>query len=287
MKNESNPCEFKFLENKVDSGISLLRELFSEIFFVKSERLFGQIGNFFSVIAAFTFLIIGISFAIKNDSFNAFLFGIVLFSTVILAQYISIKLVNPIITSVENLPTSISNSSILDIVALLSFLIGICFLIASIYFSVKFNELKLLIIGFGIFLSNSYAVCVFLNPKLINVSVSEGLSPARDLLSLMSAFAKMSARTVAITYGSLVSVGALGLLYESRIIFDYSYIQYEQIEIIIPISILGVGIFYPIISFFGLAFIMLNIQLMEALLGIVPHLKSIAILLRKTNKTES
>jgi hypothetical protein len=116
------------------------------------------------------------------------------------------------------------------------------------------------------------------------VSLVDGLSPARDFLGFISIFAKVSARSVAITYGSLVAFGALDLLYKISIIFNSNYLQFDIFEMGASVSIICIGISFPIISFFAFTFLMLNIQLMESVIAIVPHLKSIAILLRKANK---
>jgi hypothetical protein len=135
-----------------------------------------------------------------------------------------------------------------------------------------------------LFFVNSYAVCLLLNPKLLNVSSVEGLSPARDFLGFISIFAKVSARAVAITYGSLIVFGTIHLLYQVSDLFNSYYSEFEKFEIGLSISIIGIGISFPIISFFIFTFVMLHVQIMESIISTIPHLKSIAILLRKANR---
>jgi hypothetical protein len=137
LHNKENPCHFTLLESTIDPLVFFLREFLSEELFLESERWLGKVGNFFAVVSAFIFLIIGFRFAIKLDSFNSFLIGIGFFVGVFLIQYISIKFVVPIITSIQNSQTAISDSSFLDIIALLFFLSGLSALGVSIFFAVK------------------------------------------------------------------------------------------------------------------------------------------------------
>jgi hypothetical protein len=284
LHNKENPCHFTLLESTIDPLVFFLREFLSEEFFLESERWVGKVGNFFAVVAAFIFLIIGFRFAIKFDSFNSFLIGIGFFVGVFLIQYISIKFVVPIITSIQNSQTAISDSSFLDIIALLFFLSGLGALGVSIFFAVKSDTFNLVIIGFGAFFSTSYAACLYLNPSLINIVVIESRGPAEDALGVISSFIKVTARSVVITYGSWILIGSICLLYATIDVFKGTS---NPLELLSYVWIFGAGLSYPIIAFFSFIFSMLSIQLMSTILGLLPHLKSIAVLLKNSQNNSN
>lgn len=279
LSNKENPCHFPLLESVIDPLVLLLRKFLSEEFFFESEKRLGKSGNLFAVISAFIFLIIGFRFAIKFDSFNSFLMGIGFFIGVFLIQYISIKFIVPTVTSIQNLQTEISDSSFLDIIALLFFLGGLGALGVSIFFAIKLESFYLVIIGFGAFFSTLYVACLYLNPNLINVAVIESRGPAEDALGIISSFIKITARLVSISYGFWVSIGSIGLLYTTIDIFKGTA---NPLALLSYIWIFGVGLSYPIIAFFNFIFSMLGIQILNAILGLLPHLKAIAVLLKNS-----
>jgi hypothetical protein len=162
-----NPCSSRLIEGMLDPLVGHLKNFLSESFFIENERWLGKTGNIFAIIAAFAFLVIGLRFAIKEDSFNMFLMGIGVFLGVILVQYVAIKFVTPTLTGIQNAQTAISDNSVLSTIALLIFLSGLAALIGGIYMAIESDEFQLFLMGIGIFFSTLYASCLYLNPSLI------------------------------------------------------------------------------------------------------------------------
>jgi hypothetical protein len=278
---DKNPCQFSILERTVDPLVSLIRILLSETFFFENEKWIGRIGNFSAILSAISILIIGCRTAIKDDSFNVFLISIAGFLMVLLVQYVAIKFVEPTIKSIKNIQTSVSDESVLDIIALLFFLSGIIAFCTSVYFAIKFDNFKLFLIGVGVFFSTCYAACLYINPKLVNIVVVESQGPAEDAIGICSSIIKVSSRLSVIAFGITIAIGTMLLIKGMIDLFNDKVYMYE---IFGSLWILGAGLTYPIISYFSFILVMLNFQLLSTVLKITHYLRAIAVLLRNSKR---
>jgi hypothetical protein len=272
-----NPCHFSLLENAIDPFVILIRKTLSESFFFESENWIAKLGNLSAVISAFLFLTLGVRAAIKEDSFNAFMIGIAAFLLTLLVQYISIKFVEPTISSILNIQTSVSDSSILDIISLLFFLSGLGALVTGAYFAIKLDEFNDFLIGICMFFSASFAASLYINPNLVNIVIIESQGPAEDAIGVFSSFMKVSTRLCVIAYGIMVFGGTYIILDETiDIVKNQGFIEPWMLLLLI------VGLIYPIVSYFTFILSMLSVQITNSILKLTPQLKAIAVILKNS-----
>lgn len=194
-----------FINDAIDRFITAVRDLAWDRYFKKIDSFFGTLGNWgyylTGIIGLITFIVAGIRF---REFFNpaffilagfAFVLGSVLFS------YTGRKLISSLTNLVVTIPSTFSSSGIVDVLAMIFFVMGILGGVTMI--AMESAGLGFILIGVGIVCS---FVCI-VSTKILGVTF-ERCSTAEEVLAIITMYFKACVRLTPFVWGigSVVSM---------------------------------------------------------------------------------
>ncbi len=205
-----------FINDAVDKVITAVRDVAWDRIFSKIDGFFGGVGNwgyYLSGILGFiAFIVAGIRF---NDFVGFgywFLGGIAFVMGSILFSYTGRKLIGSLNTLVTSIPSSFSSSGVVDLLALLFFVMGFLGGVAMMIGGATGLGFILILIGIA-----ASFICIT-STKLLGVTF-ERCSCAEELLALITMFYKAIVRLTPFIWGigSVVSFvfGIIGMVGDS------------------------------------------------------------------------
>ena len=263
-----NPMDFS--NQLIDKLIRFFRKAISVDFFLQSELNLEKSASFAAPVAAIVGLLIGLTAAIKTDSFIAFLLGIGWVIAIAVGYYIGSKFLVSCKTVVHNNPTRISSQEYIDVIGLIGVL-GIIFVaLGGLIFSIKMSSPEILKWTVIILIALIFTVCFSLHPNLVSTSVDKNSSAGEDAIAIFAFGYKASVRLAGIIFGAATIFGTINL-----IIGLFRIISGNGFEIFIGglgsiggiYQVLG-GLAYPFLAYVFFVLFYLAVDLMKAILSI-------------------
>jgi len=258
----------------IEKVISFFRQTLNEQFFTKSELFFQKAASYAAPIAALLGLIIGLTAAIKTDSFTLFLAGIVWVLIIAVAYYIGFRFLNSCRILIANNPSRISSKDYLDILGLLNILFFIGVVLGGIFLSIKVSSLDVLKWAIVISIPLLFYISLVLNSRLISTHLASSVTAGEDALTILIIFAKVLVKTATIVFGTLIVVGAVLMVIN---LYDLlagksTYALYGGIDSVLKAAtgsyLVLLGMIYPFFVYIYFILAYLFIDLCKSILSI-------------------
>ncbi|QWD12561.1 hypothetical protein G6704_08990 [Polynucleobacter paneuropaeus] len=254
----------------IDNLIKFFRRAISVEFFVQSEQRLEQAASYAAPVAAIVGLLMGLTAAIKTDSFIAFLAGIGWVIAIAVGYYIGSKFLVSCKTVVHNNPTRISSKEYIDVIGLIGVL-GIIFVaLGGIVLAIKMSSPDILKWTALIVVALVFSVCFSLHPSLVSTNIDKNTSAGEDAIAILAFGYKISVRMAGVIFGAATIFGTVNLIFGLfRLIKGSGFEIYagglESIEGVA--QVLG-GLAYPFLAYVFFVIFYLAIDLMKAILSI-------------------
>lgn len=168
-----------------------------------------KIGHFGLLVAAALGFLFTMVFAIKFNSFNAFLMGIAWVILVFVVQYTAHRFSDAGEGLIRNNPTTLSSKAFLDCLGFLALIGGVVFLIMSIVRAIQMESFSEFLFGLGFFLLLEFLALIAFNPSTVSVEVTEGTSAGQEAIGIITFFLKGVMRLIPIFFGVGVVIGTV------------------------------------------------------------------------------
>lgn len=236
--------------------------------FEYQQLFFERLAGFAAPVVALLGLCLAIIAAVKMDSLVAAMAGVAWVVLICVAYYIGKQSLQSCRRLIDNNPSMISSSALLESAAL----IGIIFLggtvVSAFYMAIKLSSLTPILIGIAAAGAVMYYISFMLNPELISTFVKENATAGDDALSIMVIFYKCSVKVASIVFGATLIVGS-ALLAETI----YRLLSGEWMEILSSgfTSMAGMvvvfgGLMYPMLIAISFSFFYLLTDICKAIL---------------------
>jgi hypothetical protein len=161
----------------------------------------SKLGHFGLIVAAVLGFLFAIIFAIRVNSFYAFLFGIAWIVIVFVVQYTAHKFSHAGDTLIDNNPSSLSSKAFLDCFGFLALIGGVVALILHIIQAIQAESFYPFLVGLVVFVFLEFLALISFNPGTANVDIAEDTSAGQEALGIITFFLKALLRLVPIFFG--------------------------------------------------------------------------------------
>lgn len=235
-------------------------------------RWLSIIGHFGIMAAAVLGFLFSLIFAIRTDSFSAFLIGLAWVLLISVVQYTAYKFSSAGEGLINNNPSQLSSRIFLDCFGFLVLIAGIVVFVLALWNLVRGNPLVDFLKGVGLVVVLEFLAAVAFNFKAVHVEIVEGYSAGQEALGVITFFIKTVIRLVPIVFGSLIILGTVMLFAEGIQIFSKAApsVWFRMTHSIAP-QILYVALL-PFLSYLFFILAYLAIDVIRAILCI-PDLK--------------
>ena len=252
---------------------SLLKDNLSDNITTFLFRIANLIYNVIVPINALVILIVGIAFAFKTGIFSVLIIAILFSFLVFFGDYIASKFNDANSQIISSNETRISTNAYLELSAFINIFVAILLpiltLIAWIY-SPYLVGLTGVIAALFLSLILILMTIPLLNPKLINLSVTNESTVAEDfitittvLLKIMTFYANLIAKIITILGSVLVIIYGLSVIASS----DFE-IMYNGLQFLMGLVIVSGGLFFPVIIYLVFLYVFLVADIILSILSI-------------------
>jgi len=252
---------------------SLLKDNLSDNITTFLFRIANLIYNVIVPINALVILIVGIAFAFKTGIFSVLIIAILFSFLVFFGDYIASKFNDANSQIISSNETRISTNAYLELSAFINIFVAIFLpiltLIAWIY-SPYLVGLTGVIAALFLSLILILMTIPLLNPKLINLSVTNESTVAEDfitittvLLKIMTFYANLIAKIITILGSVLVIIYGLSVIASS----DFE-IMYNGLQFLMGLGIVSGGLFFPVIIYLVFLYVFLVADIILSILSI-------------------
>jgi len=252
---------------------SLLKDNLSDNITTFLFRIANLIYNVIIPINALVILLVGIVFAFKTGIFSVLILAILFAFLVFFGDYIASKFNDANSQIISSNETRISTNAYLELSAFINIFVAIFLpiltLIAWIY-SPYLVGLTGVIAALFLSLILILMTIPLLNPKLINLSVTNESTVAEDfitittvLLKIMTFYANLIAKIITILGSVLVIIYGLSVIASS----DFE-IMYNGLQFLMGLGIVSGGLFFPVIIYLVFLYVFLVADIILSILSI-------------------
>ncbi len=207
-KKKKNFDEF-FVVNLLEKLVDIIKKTLSSKVLDFSISWLKKIGHFGLIAAAAIGLLFSFIYAIRINSFYAFLFGIGWVALVFVIQYTAYKFSDAGEKLVKNNPTALSSKAFLDCFGFLSALGGIIIFIVSLINAVRGAGWETFFWGLVVFILFEFFALVAFNPQTASTDIIKEASAGQEAIGIIVFFLKGFMRLVPIIFGIGVAVGTI------------------------------------------------------------------------------
>ena len=172
-------------------------------------RFFRACGSYGLLAAVLLTVIFSAMMAWKEDPLANILFGIAILAALVSLQYLADKFCDALDRLNTATPGGLPSSVFPDGLAVLSKLLGIVILLASIFAAVQTSVYALILLGVAAFLTLAYLSLMAMNPAALNYSIGGECGAAEEALAVFMYLFKALTRFVPVAFGVGVVCGAL------------------------------------------------------------------------------
>jgi hypothetical protein len=252
------------LEKLVERFKGLLTEKILD-FCIKWLLVIGHVGIIVSAGLGFFFSLI---YAIKENSFNGFLMGIVWVLLLFVVQYTAHKFSTAGEDLIKNNPSQLASKTFLDCFGFLVLIGGVVVFIMALVGLIKGMPFSMFLEGLALFVFMEFVALIAFNPKTITVKVVKSNSAGQEALGIITFFVKTIMKLVPILFGALIVVGTVMLFVQGIKLFGASA---GFVWIVIQRGVARQILFaamIPFLSYITFVLAYLNIDLIRAILSI-------------------
>ena len=252
---------------------SLLKDNLSDNITTFLFRIANLIYNVIVPINALVILIVGIAFAFKTGIFSVLIIAILFSFLVFFGDYIASKFNDANSQIISSNETRISTNAYLELSAFINIFVAIFLPILTLItwiYSPYLVGLTGVIAALFLSLILILMTIPLLNPKLINLSVTNESTVAEDfitittvLLKIMTFYANLIAKIITILGSVLVIIYGLSVIASS----DFE-IMYNGLQFLMGLGIVSGGLFFPVIIYLVFLYVFLVADIILSILSI-------------------
>lgn len=256
-----------FAVNLLEKLVEIFRGILNSSLLGFCIKWITRIGHFGVIVAAALGFLFALIFAIHDDSFTGFLFGIVWILLIFVVQYTAKKFLNAGETLIENNPTQLGSQAFLDCFGFLALIGGVVALILHIITAIRGAGFEAFLMGLGMFVFLEFLALLAFNPNEVNIKIVKSNSAGQEAIGIITFFIKAFMRLIPIFFGVLVVIFTIMLFIAGLKLFGdlyksaWSLCQWYGKLIIIAVLL-------PFISYILFAFFYLCIDVIKAILSI-------------------
>jgi hypothetical protein len=257
-----------FANAQIHRFLALARAVFSEGFFVGTERALLLLSGYAAPVAALLGLGVGIYGAVKTDSLSFLMMGLGWVLAVWVGYFVGYTMLGSCERALVNNRSTVSSRDYLDVLSLLGLLTSLCALGAGVFMAIKFDTHQFLWWSMGIATATLYLACLYMHPALLTTRVDPHSSAGEDAISLSVLTIKGALRLAPLVFSVLTVAGTAGLAWGG-----YGLWQQEDTEIVMGslasmsgLMMLVVGLMYPLAIYLTFVFSYLMLDVLRAVL---------------------
>jgi hypothetical protein len=226
-----------------------------------------RIGHFGIIVAACLGFLFALIFAIRSNSFQAFLYGIAWVILIFVVQYTAHKFFTAGKTLIKDNPSQLSSKIFLDCFGFLVLIGGIVMFIVSIIQAIQIGSVTPFLIGLGTFIFLEFIALISFNPLEATINVEEGNSAGKEAIGIITFFIKALMRLVPIFFGVGVAIGTVMLFIDAIGLFGSGVSVAWMRGNVTAMQILNAALL-PFLSYIFFVFLYLIIDLIRSILAI-------------------
>ncbi len=171
----------------------------------------NSLGQILVLAGAALAFIYGVIHAIKYDSFEIFLYGLISAVALAVLLFIARRLLEACAAILKTSPTRVASVAVLECFALLLLLGGIGALVSGIIAAIRLENAAVLITALVIFVLSTASAGIALHPALANVEEAPATA-GEEAIGMFSFFAKMGLVLQPFLFAVYAAAGAIALL---------------------------------------------------------------------------
>ncbi len=270
-KKEGGPAHLMMV-NLLEKVVSFFRAKLTVELLEFAVTWLYKIGHFGLLFAAGLGFLFTMVYAIKFNSFYAFLMGIAWVILVFVVQYTAHRFSDAGVGLIRNNPTTLSSRAFLDCFGFLTLIGGVVVLIMALVTAIRVDSFAEFLYGLGVFLFLEFMALISFNPSVVSVVVTEGTSAGQEAIGIITFFGKGLMRLIPIFFGVGVAIGTVLLFISFIKLFGDSAMQAFGMGNENAMYILFSGLL-PFASYIFFVLYYLLIDMIRAILTI-PELKN-------------
>lgn len=271
-KSDSGFTFHLFAVNLLEKLVEFFKGLLTKellLFCIKWLSVIGHIGIVVAAAVGFLFALI---FAIKSNSFNAFLLGIVWVLLLFVIQYTAHKFSNAGEELIKNNPSQLASKTFLDCFGFLALIGGVVIFVISLIQLIQGSRFFDFLTGVGSFIFLEFVALVAFNYKEISVKVVKKNSAGQEAIGIITFYIKTLMKLVPILFGAFVVLGTVMLFIEGvRLFGNGAAFAWSRIQYTIAPNILKAALL-PFLSYLMFVLSYLIIDIIRSILAI-PEIK--------------
>jgi hypothetical protein len=257
-----------FAVNLLEKIVDFFKSLLTENLLNFCIKWLSIVGHFGIIVAAGLGFLFSLIFAIKVNSFNGFLMGIVWVLLLFVIQYTAHKFSSAGENLIKNNPSQLASKTFLDCFGFLVLIGGAVMFIMSLVDLIKGAPFKVFLEGLAIFVFLEFVALVAFNPKTIMVKIVKNNSAGQEALGIITFFIKTMMKLIPILFGALIVIGTVMLfVYGIKLFGDGAGFAWRVIQIGVAPQIIYAALL-PFLSYLGFVLAYLIIDLIRAILSI-------------------
>ena len=264
-----------FAVNLLEKLVEVFRGILTSNFLEFCIKWITRIGHIGIIVAAALGFLFALIFAIRSNSFIAFLYGIIFVLLLFVLQYTAKKFLNAGETLIENNPTQLASQAFLDCFAFLALIGGVVALIIYIIRAIRVESIEVFFMGLGLFVFLEFLALVAFNPKEANIKIVKTNYAGQEALGIITFFIKAFMRLIPIFFGVLMVVWTIILFIAFIRLFgnnlDYAWYRGYQAAV----QILSAALL-PFIAYILFVLFYLCVDVIKAILSIPEKLDKLA-----------
>jgi hypothetical protein len=226
-----------------------------------------RIGHFGIIVAACLGFLFALIFAIRSNSFQAFLYGIGWVILIFVVQYTAHKFSNAGETLIKDNPSKLSSKIFLDCFGFLVLIGGVVIFIVFIIQAIQIGSVYPFLAGLGTFIFLEFIALISFNPLEATINVEEGNSAGKEAIGIITFFIKALMRLVPIFFGVGVAIGTIMLFIDAIGLFGSNVGMAWIRGYATAMQILNAALL-PFLSYIFFVLLYLIIDLIQSILAI-------------------
>ncbi len=240
------------------------------------NRVFGfcnPFGQLLILLGAVLALIAGIVYAIRYDSFQFFMTGLIAVVVLAILQFVAKRLLDACASILQTSPTRVASVAILECIGLILLLASVAILVGGIVSSIRLETGAPLVPALISFVLLAASAAVALHPSLVNVEQAPA-SAGEEAIGLLSFFAKAMLVLQPLVFFLYAAGGAIVLLFAIfGVNLDFAATLLAAVPFPVPTESIGVALLaaaciFPLFAYIGFLFYHLLIDVIRAILVI-------------------
>lgn len=199
-------------DRMIDSCLQWTRQTLSAALLESVLRGATVAGRFALFAAMFVAPAFAILLAVKTDSLSMVFAAVGAVVLLAIVQFTAQRLLPALDGLVRSTPGRMSSAAFLDCCAMMSMVLGVVYLVASVVAGLQVEVFSLLVVGVAVFLLCQYVACLCLHPEVLNICTESDAAADEEAIGLLAFFVKLWVRAIPVVFGVGAMLGSLGLL---------------------------------------------------------------------------